>query len=130
MGRCVLFVVVIWLEPCALFAEFTAEPAPAFTLPGIAEPETDWTWQAVPDGLLYRSYAAGPKEPRFSTAFPYDTRADRWLFDATVGARVGIVRYGTTGIRQWIGATGNLEAPSVNGQVNSSQSFEPLERSP
>jgi hypothetical protein len=45
--------------------------------------------------LLYRSYLAGPKEPRISSAFLEES--DRGLiWDVTLGGHVGLWRYGTT----------------------------------
>jgi hypothetical protein len=54
-----------------------------------------WQWQAFPDGLIYRSYLAGVKEPRLGVQW-FDEWQEGWLHEATLGARVGIVRYGTT----------------------------------
>ncbi len=52
-----------------------------------------WTWQWLPTGLIYRSYQAGPREPRMGiNTFSEDGRA---LWDATLGGRVGFWRYGT-----------------------------------
>ena len=56
-----------------------------------AEP---WTWQTLPDGLLYKSYLAGNREPRLGTVFAYD-KTQRWLWDSALGGRVGIMRFGT-----------------------------------
>lgn len=56
--------------------------------------ETPWMLQILPEGLIYRSYLAGPKEPRFSGVLFYE-RHEGWLLDSTLGARVGILRYGT-----------------------------------
>ena len=53
-----------------------------------------WTWQLLPDGLMYRSYLAGNREPRLGSQFVHD-RNQGWLWDATLGARVGLVRFGT-----------------------------------
>jgi hypothetical protein len=53
-----------------------------------------WTWQAVPDGLMYKSYLAGLKEPRLGTQWVHE-KNDGWLWDSTLGARVGLLRYGT-----------------------------------
>ena len=58
-----------------------------------ASPEP-WTWHVVPDGLIYRSYLAGVKEPRFASQWMYDSRLGG-VWDVTLGGRVGIVRYGT-----------------------------------
>ena len=55
-----------------------------------------WTWQLVPNGLLYKSYLAGTRESRISGALLYDTK-DGWLLDSTLGGRVGVLRYGTPG---------------------------------
>ncbi len=54
-----------------------------------------WTWQLLPDGLIYRSYMAGVYEPRMSLVSFYEDDRSQWLLDATIGARVGILRYGT-----------------------------------
>lgn len=53
-----------------------------------------WTWQVLPDGLIYRSYLAGVREPRISTVWS-DDRGNGALWDSTLGGRVGIVRHGT-----------------------------------
>ena len=54
-----------------------------------------WTWQILPTDIIYHSYLAGPKEPRFAAIFWHDTDLG-WNLDYTVGGRVGLVRYGTT----------------------------------
>lgn len=54
-----------------------------------------WTHQILPEGLLYRSYIAGEKEPRFGVSWLYD-RKDQWRWEVTLGARRGIWRNGTT----------------------------------
>ena len=53
-----------------------------------------WTWQVLPTGLMYKSYLAGGREPRFGTQFVHE-RSQGWLWDTTLGARVGLLRYGT-----------------------------------
>lgn len=55
----------------------------------------DWVDQWLPDGLVYRSYLAGAKEPRLATVWQHDVNQG-WLWDATLGGRVAIWRYGTT----------------------------------
>jgi hypothetical protein len=52
-----------------------------------------WHWQMLPNGLIYRSYLAGPKEPRLATVWLHDQRRS-WYWDTTLGGRVGILRYG------------------------------------
>lgn len=66
-----------------------------------------WSWHFLPTGLMYRSYLAGVKEPRLGTAWLTDTALGPYhdtrittpqvgtVWDSTLGARVGIVRYGT-----------------------------------
>jgi hypothetical protein len=60
----------------------------------LLEPTDEWTWQVMPIGLLYRSYLAGAKEPRFSSYLNRDTELGQ-IWDASLGARIGILRYGT-----------------------------------
>jgi hypothetical protein len=64
---------------------------PSRRLSGPGEP---WEWQLLPQGLIYRSYLAGTKEPRFSTQIVNEQHSG-WLFDATEGARVALLRFGT-----------------------------------
>jgi hypothetical protein len=52
-----------------------------------------WDWTLLPTSLIYRSYLAGVKESRFSSQHIYN-QGDGWLWDATLGARVGLLRYG------------------------------------
>ncbi|MEM6799011.1 MAG: DUF1207 domain-containing protein [Planctomycetota bacterium] len=55
-------------------------------------------WQILPDGLIYRSYMAGPREPRLSTQFFHASNVlekSQTLWDGTVGGRRGLLRYGT-----------------------------------
>lgn len=54
------------------------------------------SWQFLPDGILYKSYLAGPKEPRFASAWLYQ-QGHGWIWDISLGARMGLVRYGTQG---------------------------------
>jgi hypothetical protein len=54
----------------------------------------DWSWQVLPEGLVYRSYLAGRKEPRFASAWVYEENLG-WIWDVTLGGRAGILRYGT-----------------------------------
>lgn len=55
-----------------------------------------WSWQILPDGLIYHSYWAGVREPRLSLVM-FGERDGRDLWDGTLGARVGLLRYGTRG---------------------------------
>jgi hypothetical protein len=53
-----------------------------------------WSWQLLPSGLMYKSYLAGNREPRMGSQIVRESNHG-WLWDATVGGRVGILRYGT-----------------------------------
>lgn len=59
--------------------------------------EEAWCHQILPDGLIYRSYLAGIKEPRFAGQWVHDVNLG-WVWDITLGGRVGILRYGTTSV--------------------------------
>lgn len=54
--------------------------------------ETDYTWQVAPSGIIYRSYLAGPHEPRIGITPFFSPNHAYW--DATVGGRGGLLRYG------------------------------------
>lgn len=53
------------------------------------------TLQVLPEGLIYRSYLAGPKEPRMG-AYIAEIQGDTWVWGATVGGRIGLLRLGTS----------------------------------
>ncbi len=73
----------------------------------VADPES-YEWQALPDGLLWRSYLAAPQEPRISMVLLRTAdQANYW--DATLGGRVGLLRYGTLGAFQPRGWQWDLE---------------------
>jgi len=62
-----------------------------------------WCWHLMPNNLIYTSYLAGPKEPRFATVWYDDTEPsvinpneqNGWLWDSTLGGRISLVRYGS-----------------------------------
>lgn len=58
-------------------------------------PDEPWIGQVLPDGLIYRSYLAGRHEPRLGFATLNQTNFGP-VWEATLGGRVGIFRYGTT----------------------------------
>ncbi|MEN6458511.1 MAG: DUF1207 domain-containing protein [Thermoguttaceae bacterium] len=53
-----------------------------------------WSWQLMPTGLMYKSYLAGWREPRLGMQIAHDAK-EGWLWDSTLGGRVGLLRYGT-----------------------------------
>ena len=56
---------------------------------------TDWSWQFLPEGLIYKSYLASAKESRLGTQV-FSAAGDGTLWDSTLGGRLGILRFGTT----------------------------------
>jgi hypothetical protein len=75
--------------------------------------EEPWVGQLLPRGLIYRSYLAGRREPRFAFSSLKQTNfGDVW--EAVLGARVGIFRYGTTNPIQPEGWEIDLEGASFS----------------
>lgn len=59
-----------------------------------ARADDDWTWQVMPMGLMYDSYLAGAKEPRFASYWSSDQDLGA-IWDTALGGRLGLLRYGT-----------------------------------
>ncbi|TWT83565.1 hypothetical protein CA13_50310 [Planctomycetes bacterium CA13] len=57
--------------------------------------EKVWRWTPLPDHLLWHSYLAGLHESRISSAIFGDTDENGY-WDATLGGRVGLLRYGSS----------------------------------
>jgi len=55
----------------------------------------DYGFHLLPDGLIYRSYLAGPKEPRMAAGI-VSIPDDSTLWDATIGGRLGMFRIGNS----------------------------------
>lgn len=49
-------------------------------------------WQLLPNGLLYKTYIAGEKEPRMQLVPYYDTKSERKIWEAVLGGRAGLIR--------------------------------------
>ena len=77
-----------------LWPEEEAWPAP----PGLGMAPlaygNPWSWQLLPEGLLFRSYLASGRESRLGSVWYYE-RERGWLWDTTLGGRVGILRFGS-----------------------------------
>jgi hypothetical protein len=93
------------VQPYALQAEVPADqpaleetPDPESNLSNncqdIALADLPWSCQWLPEGLIYRSYLAGVKEPRFALVQSHVDGLGR-TWDAALGGRVAILRYGT-----------------------------------
>jgi hypothetical protein len=54
-----------------------------------------WDWHLLPDNLIWHSYWAGAKEPRFAATGFQETQDKVSLLDVTLGGRASVVRYGT-----------------------------------
>ena len=52
--------------------------------------------QFLPNGLLYKAYMAGEKEPRFKSVWLDDDQLGA-IWEVGLGGRLGLVRYGSTG---------------------------------
>ena len=52
-----------------------------------------WTWQFMPEGLLYKAYLASGRESRLSSNFVHQ-RVGVGTWDPTIGVHVGLLRYG------------------------------------
>lgn len=82
------------------FSAYPLETADGYELaqasgPIYAEQEV-WTAHWMPDGLIYRSYLAGVKEPRFASVWSNEKDfGSQW--DVAIGGRLGILRWGTSG---------------------------------
>jgi hypothetical protein len=62
-----------------------------FLIEEIQSPRQTGGLEALPDGLLWRSYLAAPHEPRISTILFSDAEGGGF-WDATLGGRVGLLR--------------------------------------
>ncbi len=56
--------------------------------------DSEWKWRLLPRDLIFKSYLAGTKESRISSVWFHDDGLGR-QWDSTLGARVGILRFGT-----------------------------------
>lgn len=90
------------MDPSFALIETTSEPEVIPPIESLAsfryrsiQPSDDaYGWHLLPDGLLWHSYLAGPHEPRMSSVI-FNTNDDGVFWDATLGGRVGLWRYGT-----------------------------------
>jgi hypothetical protein len=82
----------IRIEPATVRLAQQSRPVRSGSMFASQEP---WRWQLMPEGLIYRSYMAGMKEPRFAAQWVYE-KDEGSFWDTTLGGRVAVVRYGTT----------------------------------
>lgn len=72
-------------------APHIASSRPAWLPPADNQP---WSWQLLPDGLIYHAYLAGVKESRLSSTWVHE-RDRGWQWESTLGGRAGLIRFGT-----------------------------------
>jgi hypothetical protein len=80
-------------------------------------------WQILPAGLLYHSYLAGEKEPRFASQWLSGNDGRRW--EMALGGRLGLIRHGTYGINAE-GFQFDVEGAAL-GRINPNLESDPLE---
>jgi hypothetical protein len=71
-------------------------PPPDVPMKPFSAAAEDWDWRVLPPGVIWKSYMAGGKESRISSQWVYD-KYQGWLWDATLGGRASLLRYGTAG---------------------------------
>ncbi len=69
-------------------------------------------YHVLPDGLLWHSYLAGPQEPRISAILFGDDNGG-YFWDATLGGRIGFLRYGTENAKNPKGWQWDLEGAAI-----------------
>jgi len=69
---------------------------------GVCCHEQDFGWQLMPQGLIYRPYLAGVKESRFGGVWS-NGKGEGNLLDASLGGKVGLLRYGSFGDSRPVG---------------------------
>ena len=78
------------ISPSAVGSEPVIEPLPEVA----SDPSQAYYLQVLPQGLLYKSYLAGVKEPRLASKWEYE-KDFGWMWDVNLGGRVGLLRNGT-----------------------------------
>lgn len=76
--------------------------AMAGVMPAAEQPWNDVattrSWQFLPDGLLYKQYLASVREPRLGGSWTYETANSGVPWDIMLGGRVGLLRWGSSGV--------------------------------
>ena len=79
------------VETADVYVQPHGEYVPDLMFPSASAP---WCWELLPDGLIYRSYLAGPREPRIGLTTFHENGSGDWLWDSTLGGRRSLLRYG------------------------------------
>ena len=89
---------VVWgpAAPTGQYSPLPQNAAPVALPPveGYGAWQEPYTWQILPDGLMYRSYLAGEREPRIGSEWVGDGQMG-WIWNIALGGRVALFRYGT-----------------------------------
>lgn len=81
-------------NPTRSFTPRFADPGRSF-VDLTAPSDEPWDWQILPTGIVYKSYLASQKDSRFATQFNHiPERDDHTFWEPTLGARVGLLRFG------------------------------------
>jgi hypothetical protein len=91
-----LMLLIILHAALAIAQSWSTAASEATMYPNCLDPDTSWTCQLLPEGLIYPAYLAGEKESRFRSVWAYE-RDDGWIWDITLGGRAGLWRHGTAG---------------------------------
>ena len=74
-------------------ADVFCDSGPCSQQPMLCVSDGPWFWQVAPTGIIYHSYWAGVHEPRLSVQFIKEHNGNSF-WDPTLGARVGLLRFG------------------------------------
>lgn len=86
--------------PAALTGEIA--PCPPGGPPGCGPFGSDflaapnWSWQVLPEGVLYHQYLADVRASRLSSSFVWE-QDQGWLWDIGLGGHIALVRFGDRG---------------------------------
>lgn len=69
-------------------------------------------WRLLPNGLIYRNYLAGAKESRIRGVYSNE-QGRGYVWDVTLGGRVGLLRYGNAGYQRPEGFQVDLEGAGL-----------------
>ncbi len=100
-----------------------APATPAFDPYETAQQEA-WEWQPIPSGLIYHSYMAGTREPGLRAVSSH-IKGFGQVWDATLGGRAGLLRYGTTNSDTPEGWQFDLEGAAMP-RIDPTQTSSPL----
>ncbi|TVS14736.1 MAG: DUF1207 domain-containing protein [Planctomycetaceae bacterium] len=80
------------ISPCNAYRTCHSQEYPSLdqAWPDDSPPTMQW----FPNGLIYRSYLGSQRESRFACVLTKDEHLG-WLWDVSLGGRVGLVRYGS-----------------------------------